>query len=139
MLREGDGRCQGRVVGCNMPSMRKRSLWVRTPLLLLTLLQFSVPAAAAWADARIGEPSGPAHIESHSTAGCARIHPADCAFHRFLSAPLARNTPTVSRIREGGRVSWTPAVLQRSAPATDRTLPGSGAPPTLACVTAPLC
>jgi len=131
MLREGDGRCQGRVVGCNMPSMRKRSLWVRTPLLLLTLLQFSVPAAAAWADARIGEPSGPAHIESHSTAGCARIHPADCAFHRFLSAPLARNTPTVIRIREGRGISWTPAVLQRSAAATDLTLPDSRAPPTL--------
>src|SRR2546422_2714093 len=28
--------------------------------LVLTLLQFSVPAAAAWADARIGEPAGPA-------------------------------------------------------------------------------
>ncbi|HMC22912.1 MAG TPA: hypothetical protein VKL19_13760 [Thermoanaerobaculia bacterium] len=111
--------------------MRKRSLWVRTPLLLLTLLQFSVPAAAAWADARIGEPSGPAHIESHSTAGCARIHPADCAFHRFLSAPLARNTPTVIRIREGRGISWTPAVLQRSAAATDLTLPDSRAPPTL--------
>src|SRR6266481_6195884 len=105
MLRERDGGCQGRVVGCNMPSMRKRSLWVRTPLLLLTLLQFSVPAAAAWADARIGEPAGPAHIESHSTAGCARIHPADCAFHRFLSAPLARNAATVVRIREGRGIS----------------------------------
>src|SRR5882762_8146056 len=110
MLRERDGGCQGRVVGCNMPSMRKRSLWVRTPLLLLTLLQFSVPAAAAWADARIGEPSGPAHIESHSTAGCARIHPSDCAFHRFLSAPI---------------------VVQPSSLAADLTLPDSRAPPPL--------
>jgi len=114
-----------------MPSMRKRSLWVRTPLLLLTLLQFSVPAAAAWADARIGEPAGPAHIESHSTAGCARIHPADCAFHRFLSAPLARNAPTVIRIREGRGISWTLAVLHHSLAATDLTLPDSRAPPTL--------
>jgi hypothetical protein len=114
-----------------MPSMRKRSLWVRTPLLLLTLLQFSVPAAAAWADARIGEPSGPAHIESHSTAGCARIHPADCAFHRFLSAPLARTATTVVRIREGQGIRWAPAVLQRSATAADLTLPDVRAPPTL--------
>ncbi len=131
MLRERDGGCQVRVVSYNMPSMRKRSLWVRTPLLLLTLLQFSVPAAAAWADARIGEPAGPAHIESHSTAGCARIHPADCAFHRFLSAPLARNAPTVIRIREGRGISWTLAVLQHSLAATDLTLPDSRAPPTL--------
>ena len=101
MLRGRDGGCQDRVVRCNMPPMPKRSLWVRTPLFFLTLLQFSVPAAAAWADARLGEPSGPAHIESHSTAGCARIHPADCAFHRYLSAPLARNPATVIRIREG--------------------------------------
>jgi len=114
-----------------MPSMRKRSLWVRTPLLLLTLLQFSVPAAAAWADARIGEPAGPAHIESHSTAGCARIHPADCAFHRFLSAPLARNAATVVRIREGQGIRWTPTLLRRSSAAADLTLPDSRAPPPL--------
>src|SRR5712691_11403573 len=114
MLSERDGSCQVGVVHGNMSPMRKRSLWVRTPLLLLTLVQFSVPAAAAWADARIGEPAGPAHIESHSTAGCARIHPADCAFHRFLSAPLARNAPTVIRIREGRGISWTLAVLQHS-------------------------
>ena len=114
-----------------MLAMRKRSLWVRTPLLLLTLLQFSVPAAAAWADARLGEPAGPAHIESHSTAGCARIHPADCAFDRFLSAPLARNPSTVIRIREGQGLRWAPAVAQRSSLAADLTLPDSRAPPTL--------
>jgi len=114
-----------------MPSMRKRSWWVRTPLFLLTLLQFSVPAAAAWADASIGEQSGPAHIESHSTAGCARIHPADCAFHRFLSAPLARTATTVLRIREGRGLRWAPIGVQRSATAADLTLPDSRAPPTL--------
>jgi len=114
-----------------MAPMRKRSLWVRMPLFLLTLLQFSVPAAAAWADARLGEPSGPAHIESHSTASCVRIHPGDCAFHRFLSAPLARNSSTVIRIREGRGVSWTPAAIERSATAADLTLPDSRAPPTL--------
>jgi len=114
-----------------MPPMRKRSLWVRTPLLLLTLLQFSVPAAAAWADARIGENTGPAHIESHSTDQCARVHPADCAFHRFLSAPLARNPSTVIRIRDGQGIRWAPSVLERSSTAADLTLPDSRAPPTL--------
>jgi hypothetical protein len=131
MLRARDGACQERIISTNMAPMRKRSLWVRTPLFLLTLLQLSVPAAAAWADARIGEPSGPAHIESHSTAACARIHPADCAFHRFLSAPLARNAATVVRIREGQGIRWTPTLLQRSSAAADLTLPDSRAPPTL--------
>ena len=131
MLSRRDGGCQDRVVRGNMPPMPKRSLWVRTPLLLLSLLQFSLPAVAAWADARIGEASGPAHIESHSTAACARVHPADCAFHRFLSAPLARNPSTVIRIREGRGVRWTPSLLERSATAADLTLPDSRAPPTL--------
>ena len=131
MLRARDGACQERIVSCNMPPMRKRSLWVRTPLFLLALLQFTVPGAAAWADARIGEPSGPPHIESHSTAGCARIHPADCAFHRFLSAPLARNPSSVIRIREGQGIRWAPAIVQRSSLAGDLTLPDSRAPPTL--------
>jgi len=114
-----------------MPPMPKRSMWVRTPLLLLALVQFSVPAAAAWADARIGEASGPAHIESHSTTACARVHPADCAFHRFLSAPFARNPSTVIRIREGRGIRWAPSVVERSATAADLTLPDSRAPPTL--------
>ena len=131
MLRQRDGGCQERILSGNMSPMRKRSLWLRTPLFLLTLLQFSVPAAAAWADARLGEPSGPAHIESHSTAGCVRIHPADCAFHRLLSAPLARNASTVVRIREGQGITWSPTVVERSAAAADLTLPDSRAPPML--------
>ena len=131
MLRRRDRGCQGRVVSCNMPSMRKRSLWVRTPLFLLTLLQFSVPAAAALADARLGEATGPAHIESHSTSACARVHPADCAFHRFLSAPLARNPATVVRIREGQGISWKPTSPAHAATRADLTLPDSRAPQTL--------
>ena len=131
MLNARDGGCQVGVVRCNMPPMRKRSLWVRTPLLLLTLLQFSVPAAAAWADARVGEATGPAHIESHSTASCPRVHPADCAFHRFLAAPLARTTATVFRIRAGQGIRWTPSAIERSAIAAHLNLPDSRAPPPL--------
>src|SRR5258707_8584659 len=114
-----------------MPPMPNRSLWVRTPLLLLSLLQFSLPAVAAWADARIGEASGPAHIESHSTAACARIHPADCAFHRFLSAPLATGRPLVFRFRDGYRIAspLTTSVTPQAALAAG--VHHSRAPPTL--------
>jgi len=131
MLNARDGTCQVRVVDCIMPSMRKRSMWVRTPLVLLALLQFSVPAAAAWADALVGEQSGPAHIESHSTKACPRVHPADCAFHRFLATPLARTQATVLRIREGQGIRWTPRAFDRSSTAADLTLPDSRAPPPL--------
>ena len=114
-----------------MPSMRKRSMWIRTPLVLLALLQLSVPAAAAWADAMVGERSGPAHIESHSTSACPRMHPSDCAFHRFLASPLARTHGTVLRIREGQGIRWTPRAFDRSTTAADLTLPDSRAPPPL--------
>lgn len=132
MLRLRDGTCQGGVGSCNMPSMRKRSLWVRAPLLLLTLLQFSVPAAVAWADARVGEGSaGPAHIESHSTDGCVRVHPSDCAFHRFLTAPFAQHAAIVWRIRAGQGVTWTPFGTSRRGATSHLDLPDSRAPPTL--------
>src|SRR6266850_8587088 len=129
MLKRGDAGCQGRIVRCNMRPMRKRSLWVRTPLLLVTLLQFSVPAAAALADARQGESTGPAHIESHSTSACARVHPSDCAFHRFLSAPLARTSATVIVFRDGRTLAWSLVAAERAAIATGLTLPDSRAPP----------
>lgn len=131
MLRARDGGCQDQVVSCNMPSMHKRSLWVRTPLLLLTLLQFSVPAAAALADAREGESTGPAHIESHSTSACARVHPADCAFHRLLSAPLARTSATVIVFCDGRTLAWSLVAAERAAIATGLTLPDSRAPPVI--------
>jgi hypothetical protein len=114
-----------------MPPMRKRSFWVRTPLFVLTLLQLSVPGAVAWADARLGESSGPAHIESHSTSACVKVHPADCAFHRFLSAPLARTLVAVVRIRDGRGITCAPSVAERSNAVTHLRLPGSRAPPPL--------
>jgi len=102
MLRRRSGRCQDRTACCNMPPMRRRPLRIRAPLFLLTLLQLSVPGAAAWADALLGEGwNAPAHIESHSSATCVRIHPADCAFHRVLITPVVGNRAPVLRIRAG--------------------------------------
>ncbi|HMJ58792.1 MAG TPA: hypothetical protein VK467_06620 [Gemmatimonadales bacterium] len=86
--------------------MRSMSLKSRASLCLLAALQLSLPGAAAWADARLDSAAaGPAHIESHSTSSCVRVHPADCAFHRFLSAPLATGRPVVFRIRHGYRIA----------------------------------
>ena len=112
--------------------MRSLSLKSRLSLSLLAALQLSLPGAAAWADARLDSgAAGPAHIESHSTAACARIHPADCAFHRFLSAPLTTGRPVVFRIRDSYRsVSPVAAhVIPRAALAAG--LHHSRAPPTL--------
>jgi len=98
--------------------MRSTSLKSRVSLCLLAALQLLLPGAAAWADARLDSAAaGPAHIESHSTPGCARVHPADCAFHRFLSAPVATGRPVVFRIRAGYRIAPV-AATRNSAPAT---------------------
>ena len=132
MLRRRDRGCQDRVVGCNMSPMRKRPLRLRAPLFLLTLLQLGVPGAAAWADARLGEGwLAPAHIESHSSATCVRIHPADCAFHRLLVTPVASSRPPVLRIRAGHGVRWTVVTPEISHAVSTATLHDSRAPPTL--------
>jgi hypothetical protein len=104
---------------------------MRAPLLALTLLQLSVPAAASWADAKLGEATGPAHIESHSTSTCARVHPEDCAFHRLLATPAVRASTTLLRIRDRQPVQVTSTAVERSSSAADLTLPDSRAPPLL--------
>jgi hypothetical protein len=112
--------------------MRSLSFTSRAALCLLAALQLSLPGAAAWADARLDSAvAGPAHIESHSTSACARIHPADCAFHRFLSAPLATGRPVVFRIRDAYRTApaGTAHVVPQAASAAG--LHHSRAPPTL--------
>jgi hypothetical protein len=104
----------------------------RAVLLLAALLQLSLPGAAAWADARLdGSGAGAvAHVESRSTDRCARIHPSDCALHRFLSAPVAVG----QAVRVG--VLTLAAVVPVSASRSDAPalvlalLPDSRAPPT---------
>ena len=91
-----------------------------------------VPGAAAWADARLGaSEAGPAHIESHSTAVCVRIHPADCALHRFLSAPLATGRPVVFKIRHPRGAVLAPRTQFASPAAPTAGLHHSRAPPQL--------
>ena len=111
--------------------MLRHSPTVRACLLLAAILQLTLPGAAAWADARLDGVAGPAHIESHSTDACVRIHPADCAFHRFLSAPLAVGRPVSFTIRDcAGRTQAPTARSLRPVVLQDR-LPDSRAPPTL--------
>ena len=112
--------------------MRSMSRKSRFALCLLAALQLSLPGAAAWADARLDTAAaGPAHVESHSTAACARIHPADCAFHRFLSAPLTTGRPVVFRLRDGYSSSRVVVVKVIVPAALAAGLHHSRAPPTL--------
>ena len=62
----------------------------RTFWLISALLQLLLPGAASIADARLEADSirsrPTAHIEEHSGANCARVHPDDCALCRVLSS-----------------------------------------------------
>jgi len=112
--------------------MRSRPFKTRVYLALLAAVQLSLPGAVAWADARLDTAAaGPAHIESHSTSACVRIHPTDCAFHRFLSAPIATGRPVVFRIRDGYRTMPPVAAYVFARAALSAGLHHSRAPPTL--------
>src|SRR5213594_1125031 len=79
--------------------------WMRSIRLFTALLQLSLPGAAAWADAQLDTAGAhaTAHVESHTTSACARIHPPDCALCRFLTAPGAvrRVNPSAGARRVG--------------------------------------
>ncbi|TLY53540.1 MAG: metal ABC transporter permease [Gemmatimonadetes bacterium] len=94
---KADARAGMRSMGQRPPALR--ALWLATALLQLTL-----PGAAAWADARLdtAESHAVAHIESHTTNSCARIHAPDCALCHFLTAPFHPEEAE----RLGWKIKW---------------------------------
>ena len=84
--------------------------------LLYAVLQLLLPGAASIADARLEAASirshPIAHIESHGTPGCARVHPADCAFCRVISANAMPTAARAAVAASCGRI-----VLPNDAPA----------------------
>ena len=113
--------------------MTRRPIAVRGLWLVATALQVVLPGAAAWADARLDAAGAhaTAHIESHTTSSCARVHPPDCALCHFLTAPLTPSRPATLRLAGAGD-----PVSYRAEPATlpcavDRSHPHPRAPPAL--------
>ena len=101
--------------------------------LAATALQLVLPGAAAWADARLDAAGtrAAAHIESHTTTTCARVHPPDCALCHFLTAPLAPRRPATLRVASSSdRVPWR-AEPARLPHALSRPHPQPRAPPPL--------
>lgn len=68
---------------------------MRIAWLLAALLQVALPGAAAIADARLDAAGlhAAAHVESHTSSTCARVHAPDCALCHFLTVS-ARPTGT---------------------------------------------
>ena len=101
--------------------------------LCAALLQLLLPGAAAQADARLDAAGAhaTAHVESHTTSACARIHPPDCALCHFLSAPFAGHRAAALRPATSDARATRPVepVPVRSARA--RFFPPPRAPPAL--------
>jgi hypothetical protein len=108
----------------------RRSRFVRSVWLAFAALQLVLPGAAALADASldIAGAHERAHIESHSTTACARVHPADCALCRFLTTALAAGTATSVPTSDAAPRS-TPVIAPRRQASAVVFLPRSRAPP----------
>ncbi len=83
-----------------MSTAGRHPLGVRASWLLAALLQLALPGVAAVADARLDAAGShaTAHVESHTSNSCARIHPPDCAVCHFLTAPALTARPSALRL-----------------------------------------
>jgi hypothetical protein len=113
--------------------MPRRSRAVRTGWLLAAVLQLLAPGAAAWADARLDTAGAhaTAHVESHTTSACARIHPPDCALCHFLTAPFSGRRPVALRLATSDARAARPVEPVPVRSALARFFPPPRAPPVL--------
>ena len=113
--------------------MSKPSPALQACRLITAVLQLLLPGAAALADAQLDAAGAhaKAHIESHTTGTCARIHPPDCALCHFLTAPLTPGRRTTLRLADAGATMPAPAEPGWPAPALARLHPPPRAPPAL--------
>ncbi len=116
-----------------MTRVTRRPLRARVLWLLGTLLQLLLPGAAAWADARLDAAGAhaTAHIESHTSKSCARVHALDCAICHFLTAPAVTGRATAIRLEVADRQALHPADRAGAAHALARPHPQPRAPPSL--------
>src|SRR5690349_2330960 len=116
-----------------MTRTARRSPAIRVCWLLAAALQLLLPGAAAWADARLdaAEAHAVAHVESHTTKSCARIHPPDCALCHFLTAPALTGRVTLVRLPVAPSLAPQAADPAATAHPLARPHPQPRAPPVL--------
>ena len=110
-----------------------RPLGARAFWLLGTLVQLVLPGAAALADARLDSAGAhaTAHVESHTSKSCARIHAPDCALCHFLTAPAVSGRTVVLRLDVATRQAPRPVDPAGTAHPLARPHPQPRAPPPL--------
>ena len=116
-----------------MHSMRRGCHSARGLLALSAALQLVIPGAVAWADARLeAAVSHPvAHVEAQSSGSCVRIHPTDCAFHRFISTLVVPGRHVSLPVGAGSVGLATLVSHNVEVPLPRERLPDSRAPPAL--------
>ncbi|OLC05512.1 MAG: hypothetical protein AUI52_05905 [Acidobacteria bacterium 13_1_40CM_2_68_10] len=107
--------------------------WMRSIRLFTALLQLSLPGAAAWADAQLDTAGAhaTAHVESHTTSACARIHPPDCAICHLLGAPFTARRAAALRLAISDARATRPVEPVPVRSALARLFPPPRAPPAL--------
>ena len=116
-----------------MSTAGRHPLGVRASWLLAALLQLALPGVAAVADARLDAAGShaTAHVESHTSNSCARIHPPDCAVCHFLTAPALTARAMLLRLDAAAREAPRPVGPTGTAHALARPHPQPRAPPAL--------
>jgi len=111
----------------------RRSPTLRAAWLLGAVLQLALPGAAAWADARLDAAGAhaTAHIESHTTKSCARIHAPDCALCHFLTIPALTGAAMRPGLHVAPRRAPRPVERTDTGHAAAKPHPQPRAPPTL--------
>jgi len=106
---------------------------MRSIRLFTALLQLSLPGAAAWADAQLDTAGAhaTAHVESHTTSACARIHPPDCAICHLLGAPFTARRAAALRLAISDARATRPVEPVPVRSALARLFPPPRAPPAL--------
>ena len=96
-------------------------MYPRSPLrrlgwLFAAVFQLLLPTFASVADARAEAESvrgASIHVEAHSEANCARVHPADCVVCRVLASSAATSAPPSVHVRVARFIDASPADAER--------------------------
>jgi len=99
----------------------------------MAVLQLGLSGAAALADAQLDAAGAhaKAHIESHTTSACARIHAPDCALCQFLTAPVTPGRPNPFRFARAADRAFDLAAPAAPPRSFARLHPPPRAPPAL--------
>lgn len=114
-----------------LPSVNRRTPFVRVLAILWATLQLASPAVSAIADGKAAFESASeatTHVEATSTERCPLVHAPDCGVCRYLSTPTSEQ-PAAPAWLATSSCARIPAGSDRAAPGAAMTLPRGRAPP----------